>query len=122
MSRTQYLRRDNSLIEDIWILNCFVSEGRKFRFLLPASMKLLDGTQFIKELLIDQSRRKEELIVGHELVNYLLFQSFGLLKHEMLEEKNWKTRILKACLLLCLTCIISAGLSMFSLKTRMVGA
>lgn len=59
-----------------------MSDSKKIRLLLPASMKLLDRTQFIEKLLVDESRCKQELIVGHELVNYWLFQSFGLLKHE----------------------------------------
>jgi len=36
---------------------------QKTGVLLPASMKLFDGTELIKELLIDQPWCKEELVV-----------------------------------------------------------
>lgn len=46
--------------------------------LLPASVKLFDGTELIEELLVDQPWHQEEFVVCHELVDYLLLHPFGL--------------------------------------------
>lgn len=46
--------------------------------LLPASVELFDRTELIEQLLIDEPRREQELVVRHELVNNLLFHSFCL--------------------------------------------
>lgn len=46
--------------------------------LLSASVELFDGTELVEELLVDEPRHQEELIVGHELVDDLLFHAFSL--------------------------------------------
>lgn len=45
-------------------------------------MELFDGTELIEELLVDQPRHEEELVVGHELIDDLLLQALGLQKAE----------------------------------------
>lgn len=47
-------------------------------FLLPASVELFDRTELVEELLVDQPRHEEELVVGHELVDDWLLQALGL--------------------------------------------
>lgn len=51
---------------------------KKCLFLLPTSVKLLDRTELVEELLVDQPRHEEELVVGHELVDDWLLQALGL--------------------------------------------
>lgn len=46
--------------------------------LLPASVELFDGTELVEELLVDQPRHEEELVVGHELVDDWLLHALGL--------------------------------------------
>ena len=41
-------------------------------------MELFHRTELIEELLVDQAWNQEEFIVGHELINDLLFHSLGL--------------------------------------------
>lgn len=41
-------------------------------------MELFDRTELIKELLIDQPWHEEKFVVCHELIDNLLFHSFGL--------------------------------------------
>lgn len=54
---------------------------------LPAPVELFDGTELIEELLVDQPRHEEELVVGHELVDDLLLQALGLQRAET-EERD----------------------------------
>lgn len=49
-----------------------------FDVLLPSSVKLLDGTQLIKQLLVDQTGNLQELVVGDKHIHDLPIQSFSL--------------------------------------------
>lgn len=51
-----------------------------YLFILPASVELFDRTELVEELLVDQPRHQEELVVGHELVDDGLLQALGLQK------------------------------------------
>ena len=41
-------------------------------------MELLDGTQLVKKLLVDQPRHLQELVVGDKLIHDLSLHPFGL--------------------------------------------
>jgi len=41
-------------------------------------VELFHGTELVEELLVDQPRDQEELVVGHELVDDLLLHALGL--------------------------------------------
>ena len=46
--------------------------------LLPPSAQLLDRTQLIKQLLVDESWHLQELVVGDKFIHDLPLHTFGL--------------------------------------------
>lgn len=51
-------------------------------------MELFDRTELVEELLVDQPRHQEELVVGYELVDDGLLQTLCLQKVQMDRDKT----------------------------------
>lgn len=89
-------------------------------------MELFDWTQLVKELLIDQSWHQQETVARDKLIDGLLFYSSGLnvenqkalLKHVRKQQGNRERKNPQRVI----TCMTSAGFSVFSLNSSMVGA
>lgn len=85
ISSTQYLLKGYSQFHHSRQFKDYIDYTRKChkdavfdRVLLSPSVKLLDRTQLIEELLVDQPRNLKKLVVGNKLIQDLTFHAPGL--------------------------------------------